>query len=288
MIDFVSLLLHTEIFRFITLVLVCIFVITCFEVLCCITKAMDFQIEKLPNYRNWFIKHYRITAKRNAISWKASKHNWFLWSREKLSNLKIYFVSQSPYFQLFGLPKENIHQTLKHNFRIVYINAKNTVFNVIKYLTFFATIPVYTILIITSVIERFYRFLLEPIAFFIFLVSAKIKENVVYYFKGSLLVVHSHIENFTCPEDIIYRKPTIQIRLYDPQYCPDYLQKDNINHFTSTFKNLIPPQQRIKIKTEVCYWKSVDNLQVELPLTINYLRASFSRLTHIQTNKEVS
>ena len=288
MIEFLSSLLQAEISRTIFLILVSVFAIVSLEVLFCVIKAMTFQVEKLPTYRNWFMNHYRITAERNKISWKENKHNWLLWASVLMSNVKLYFASQSPYFQISSVPKEDKLQILKHNLRIIYFNVRNIVYNSLRYLTFLALVPIYLLLIVASVIERLYRFLLEPIAVIIFWILAKIKEYLTYHFRGKPLIIHGHLENVSCPADIVYRKPFIQFHLYDTQYCPDYLQKDNLNHFTSTLKSLLPPQRQIRIKAEVHYWKNLENLETELPLTIDYLRASFSRLTYIQTKQEVS
>jgi len=56
------------------------------------------------------------------------------------------------------------------------------------------------------------------------------------------------------------------------------MQKDNINSFINSLKNIVPSQKLIKFKTTIYYPGDESELQTVLPLTARYLQATFKKI----------
>jgi len=281
MIDFISsiLLKYPYPFKVFQWILILIFTISIFESICCIMAALKFNVEELVGYHVWFSMHYKIASKRdnlsreerNNLSWEDSKQNWFLWAGVFIGNLGLRYSSLLPYQHIFS------SDTIKN---IVFVAG-----NLFRYCVLVLLVPFYLILSILSIFERFARYLLTSLVFFVFWFLAKIKILFIYHFTGSTFVIDSKEENAPCIIDVLYRKPVIRVILHTPQKCPDPSQKDILNNFTNSLKSKLPPLRKIKFKTEVFYPRSVNMLQADLPLTYNYLHSAYSKLNHIQSNK---
>jgi hypothetical protein len=262
-----------------------LFAIVIAETVFCVVAAMKFRVEQLSGFRERFTEYYGISVERKTVSWEESKHNWFLWLSVFTGNIK---TSYSPLRSfLFESEAEGGAIAIEDNIRILGFNAVCIANNVKSYTIIVLSVPFYLIFSVCSYIERVFRLALDPIMFSCFFLLAKLKILYIYYFEGKTLVVGSVKADVTCSSDVIYRKPVIRILLCNPQKCSDSTQKDNINHFTTTLKSVLPSQQYIKFKTEVVYPEDENILQTELPMTLKYLCVTYAKLTHIKS-EEVS
>ena len=283
MVEFLSSLTQAGLFRVVHIILMFLLAILVAEMIFCVVLALRFRVEKLSGFRERFLIYYEISAERNAVSWKESKNNWFLWMSVLIGKIKTGYMP----LQSFQSKSETntIIDLAKNNLRVVGNNAVYVLRNTGRFAMLFLSTPFYLMFSACSIFERCFRFLLGPVVFFCFWLLAKIKIFLIYHFEGKTLTVDSINTDVTCTIDVLYRKPVIRIILRNPQDCPDSLQKDNINHFTTTLKRILPSQHYIKFKTEVIYPNDESALKVELPLTHSYLRAAYAKLNYIKSRE---
>lgn len=255
------LLTDIEVVWIIGFILILLLAVVIAEIVVCILMALQFRVEELSGFYSRFLSYYKISVRRDTVSWVESKNNWFLWLSVSIGNVEIEYM-----------PGYSVNSVIS---------------NIGSYFFLVLLTPFYFIFAVGSYFERIYRILLKPFVFICFWLLAKLKIIMTYYFKGTTLVVDSKSTDTVCSVDVIYRRPVIRILLHHPGEYPDSLQKDNLNHFTSTLRNLLPLQQYVKFRTEIVYPADVEE-QRELPLTMSYLCANYAKLIHKKSKKEVS
>ena len=274
MLDLILLLPHMMAFQVFCQIQVIIIFIVFVEILCCVLISMRFQVEELSSYRECFWDNYKISVSRNAVTSKTNKQNWFLWLSVVTSNVEV------EYSALMAFRQRSLCQNFYgENTGIFLANVFSIIVNVIKYLTLIILVFIYAIISAISAFERLYRFVFGFISFVIFYLLAKLKVLLIYCFKGITINIDSKDSALKCTVGILYYKPTIRIVLNLPQNCSDSIQKDNINAFTTSLKGFLSPQlAKVKFKTEILYPEDEEILQTQLPLTISYLRATYSKM----------
>jgi len=265
---------------FLIYTLLLILAVTVLEALFCIVTAMMFRVEELPRYYSWFSSHYKISEKRNAVTYKSCMNNWFLLLSVKIKNTKIKYT---PLIQSKHDSAMVGGGILKQSIILFTTNAVSSILNVLRYIVLFVLVPFLFVFSFFSIIERIYRFLLTPLFFILFWLFAKLKILIIYYFCRFAVDVYSYKRNDPCTIRILYNKPIIRIHLKNPQSCPDSLQRDNINHFTATLESILHFRHRIRLKTVVYYPNKRVNMSDELPLTIKYIRATYAKLKYMQS-----
>ena len=285
MADFYSSLMLTGFFRTLLIILSLLFFIVIAEFIFCITAAMKFRVEKISGFRERFLSYYAISVNRNGVSLRESKNSWFLWLSVCTGNIKMSYLPLHPYQSISDLSEDTL--AVQNYFRVLVTNTVIIMLNTKSYIIMALSVPFYLIFTICSYFERTCRLLLDPVVFISFLALAKLKIFIIYHFKGKTLIVDSFDTDATCTIDVIYRKPVIRIVLHSPRNCSDSMQKDNINHFTTTLKSFLPPQHYVKFKTEIVYSEDEETLKAELPMTFKYLHSTFAKRKYIKS-REVS
>ena len=252
-------LLKTNIIQTILMIFKIIFIVAVIETFICIVLAMRFNIRNIKCYRNCFSNNYNIITQRNSVSWKESKNNWFLWLSVVTGNCR---------FNYEPLVDSKIITNIVLSLK-----------NVFRFIIMYLLTPIYILFFVCSYIERIYRIFLGFFGFFIFWILAKSKIIISYHLNTYIINIKSNDSYPTCTIDILYRKPIIKIYLFKPQDYIDSKQKDNINHFIVSLKEILPKQKSIKFKVLVYYSDGENGMKKDLPMTYIYLRMIFKNIT---------
>lgn len=244
---------------------VAILCISVVESITCIALALRFEVRSLESFRLSFDEKYKITAQRQNITFTESQNHWFLWLSGLIGRVGFDYLPLT-------VPKSYTEKAKVSTVNMGYFSAM-----------FFLT-PFYIVFSLASVFEHFFRVVLDVLAFLVFFILGNVKIFILYYFREIKILVKSNDTNANCPDEILYRKPTIEISLYKSNELSDSIQRDNLNNFGVSLKD-ITEGKMIRFSTIVYYPGEEKSLEKDLPLTNGYLRSTFKKLT-VKTKEE--
>ena len=248
-------------FRAFMAVLVLLFAVAAIEASICVAVAVRFSIREITTYRDCFISNYNISTRRDKVTRAESRHNWLLWMSVLTGGIKISYSQMQK------------NQAKEY--------AAGSIANAMRFALLFLAAPLHIVCSAASVFERGCRCVLSLIAFPVFCLLYYIKARLSFHLNSFIVSIDSKDYNPECSDEVLYRKPAFKITLCNPDICPDFAQKDNLNYFTVSLKNIRPQINRVKFRTTVYYPGGRSAMESELPMTASFLEMSFEKISFV-------
>lgn len=260
--DFLSLIIYhipfETIFQVLVLIAISLLILSFLETILCVYRAMYFKVDMIHNFRKHYFACARLPVARQNITLKSCRFYWIHWLQVSMSAFSFRFA------RFHG--KAFLKKVL------------TILLNIIRFVCTLLLANVYMLLVLLSLFERAFRAVLTYVGLVIFLIAARIKVVIMYHKSSNIISISSGNSNLDCPSSIIFQKPILKILLQNPNTVSDVEQKNNLNRFTVSMKNLLQKTKPVKYKVHVKYTGGIEGIKRDLPMTLGILKSNFRKI----------